>query len=1036
MSVKEAEKVSVTMNKESFVPPPRRIDDILSVLNQPGNYHPETVNKIIAKANEQPPNTDNPVTLGRFYQKRGRNAWYLGLYKQYLEDLRRALSYAEKEPGKRRYNFDNIEYDRLLFDLAHAESQYGNFNLGILYLKKSLKTSQRIVKGVMQIPPSLKYWLLAVFYLDIGDFQTAEKLIKQGIEYCNKIATSSIHGERYKARFKIDEARLNGTLLEATGQYAEAEPHVRAEVVKTKMMFENRFPIVYIIALKRLVNNLSSQGRLIDAELEARKALEAAIGLGGKGSGTTGDIVRILGHILLLQGRVAEAEKVLNAGIRLLQASGLSNDSNILIDTTLKLCTVYVANQNFTTAIEQYDQVLEAAQENHFYYQKNIELNPDMMFLLIKAGRADEASQFISKALENYGTIFGTDHPSTAELIAIRAMAHAAKGDKQNALNDFSNAIPILVSTRTEIENNYPKKMRFRFLVEEYLKLLGDIYKANQEEQFKVDASTESFKLVQILIESSANKALGATSARAASVHPDLADLVRKEQDLLKQTSALKATAQNALAVSPEQQNPVALKELKDKIGSLTKARSAFVDEISRRFPKYSDFTNPQPIPFAAIQQQLHPSEAMLTVFPTSEHTYVWFIPSSGPVSFNKLNMGKNDIQKMVADLRNALDPKPKTFGDIPDFNLKLAHHLYRQLFDPVNVDWDTFEDLIIIASGPFGQLPFSVLPTKQVVLDQNKSELFSNYRKIPWLIHKVSITRQPSISSFAMLRELPQGDPHRKAFVGFGDPIFNKEQLAMVSIPVKGNESALSIREEPLNVRGIRISEKGNLDSKKIMSIQLEDLKRLPETSEEIKSIATVLNADPDQDVFLGIRASENLIKSMDLTDRRIIVFASHALIPGDLDGLSEPAIALCSPSVTGEEEDGLLTMGEVLKLRLNADWVVLSSCNSGGSDGQGAEALSGLGQAFFYAGTKALLASMWPVESTSAQKLTTGLFRYQKEDKNLTRARALRKSILDLIDSTGLKDDATGKIVASYAHPLFWAPFILVGDNGIDVN
>jgi CHAT domain-containing protein len=286
------------------------------------------------------------------------------------------------------------------------------------------------------------------------------------------------------------------------------------------------------------------------------------------------------------------------------------------------------------------------------------------------------------------------------------------------------------------------------------------------------------------------------------------------------------------------------------------------------------------------------------------------------------------------------------------------------------------------------------------------------------------------------MLRELPQGDPHRKAFVGFGDPVFNKKQLAMSSMPAKRKKTDLSIRQETLKVRGIRISEKGNLDNNKIRTIKLENLKRLPETSDEIKSIATVFSADLDKDVFLGVRASERRIKTMDLSNKRIIVFASHALIPGDLDGLSQPAIALCSPTVTGENEDGLLTMGEVLKLKLNADWVVLSACNSGGSDGLGAEALSGLGQAFFYAGTKALLATMWPVESTSAKKLTTKLFQCQKDDIKLTRAQALRKSMLYLIESSGLKDNATGKIIASYAHPLFWAPFILVGDNGTKIR
>ena len=76
---------------------------------------------------------------------------------------------------------------------------------------------------------------------------------------------------------------------------------------------------------------------------------------------------------------------------------------------------------------------------------------------------------------------------------------------------------------------------------------------------------------------------------------------------------------------------------------------------------------------------------------------------------------------------------------------------------------------------------------------------------------------------------------------------------------------------------------------------------------------------------------------------------------MPYDLDGLDQPAIALSAPSVTGDEDDGLLTMAEILDLKLNADWVVLSACNTGAAAGKGAEAISGLGRAFFYAGTRA---------------------------------------------------------------------------------
>lgn len=188
---------------------------------------------------------------------------------------------------------------------------------------------------------------------------------------------------------------------------------------------------------------------------------------------------------------------------------------------------------------------------------------------------------------------------------------------------------------------------------------------------------------------------------------------------------------------------------------------------------------------------------------------------------------------------------------------------------------------------------------------------------------------------------------------------------------------------------------------------------------------------ADPSRDVFLGKAATEATIKSQDLSRKKILAFATHALLPGDLDGLTQPALAFSAPEVTELDEDGLLTLGEILTLNLDADLVVLSACDTGAGDGIGSEAVSGLGRAFFYSGARALLVTMWPVETTSANKLTTELFRYQKEDKSLSRALAHQKSMVKLMDGPGLKDHTTGEIVASYAHPFFWAPFVVIGEG-----
>jgi len=183
---------------------------------------------------------------------------------------------------------------------------------------------------------------------------------------------------------------------------------------------------------------------------------------------------------------------------------------------------------------------------------------------------------------------------------------------------------------------------------------------------------------------------------------------------------------------------------------------------------------------------------------------------------------------------------------------------------------------------------------------------------------------------------------------------------------------------------------------------------------------------------VFLGKAATETVVKTRDFSRKKIIVFATHALLPGDLDGLTQPALAFSSPEVTELDEDGLLTVGEILTLKLDADLVVLSACDTGAGDGSGNEAVSGLGRAFFYSGARALLVTMWPVETTSANKLTTGLFQIRQEQPNLPWARAQQQSILRLIKDPGLKN-AKGDVVASYAHPIFWGPFVVIGASGV---
>ena len=243
---------------------------------------------------------------------------------------------------------------------------------------------------------------------------------------------------------------------------------------------------------------------------------------------------------------------------------------------------------------------------------------------------------------------------------------------------------------------------------------------------------------------------------------------------------------------------------------------------------------------------------------------------------------------------------------------------------------------------------------------------------------------------------------------------------------------ATLARRGQAIQIRGIRVSEEGVLDNAALTSVGLEQLNRLPDTAAEIREIAVNLGADPSRDIYLGLDASESTVRTLDLSRKKVVAFATHALRPGDLDGLSQPALAFSAPEVTELDEDGLLTLGEILTLNLDADLVLLSACDTGAGDGNGTEAVSGLGRAFFYAGARALLVTMWPVETSSARLLTTELFRYQQKNKSLSTASALQKSIFKIMGGPGLKDNTTGEIVASYAHPFFWAPFVIIGEGG----
>ncbi|MCS5573689.1 MAG: CHAT domain-containing protein, partial [Pseudomonadales bacterium] len=420
-----------------------------------------------------------------------------------------------------------------------------------------------------------------------------------------------------------------------------------------------------------------------------------------------------------------------------------------------------------------------------------------------------------------------------------------------------------------------------------------------------------------------------------------------------------------------------------------------------------------------------------LSFFVGQERSFVWAVSKAASPAFAAVELDTDDLSDAVEQIRLALTPEADTIGDIPSFDVAAAYALYRELLAPVQSAWGKQKHLIVVPHRALGYLPLSVLPTRGIETESSREPLFSEYQEVPWLARSHSITVLPSVASLATLRAMPPGKETRRAFAGFADPVFSASQAQVVAAREiesrSSGQSKVGLRGVPVNLRGLVKVEK----LEEMPSVNLSSLPPLPDTRKEVNEIARVLEADLDQDVFFGEAANEVRVKSLDLSGYKVIAFATHGLIPGDLDGLVQPALALSAPEVVGNQEDGLLMMGEVLGLQLDADWVVLSACNTGSGEGAGAEAISGLGRAFFYAGARALLVSNWPVETTSARALTTGLFRKQAAHTELGRAEALRQTMVELIDGPGYIEAESGRTMFSYAHPIFWAPFSLVGEG-----
>ncbi len=987
--------------------------DADSLLDQGLIADPARIEAAKQKAAEAPPQTQDPAVLARFYFERGTAAVAATLQRQALEDFRRAADYARQAP--------DLDKSAFLMRLSAIESDSGRQSVAVKLAEEAIQLN----------PPSMRprllsfYATLAQRQLGAGNVEGADAALTQMRAQRRELENNPRFMSNPNSKRNLNESVwASARVLERKGQLTEAEAQFREAHRAMLAMNDPRDSGRLTQVTGALANNLRLQNRLAEAENEARATLvEVQRRFGASGLPVARSLMNLAG-ILMAQGRFAEAEGLARRAITMLTQlnQGVGGARQLLASSL-------AAQGKWTDAHREFETMRTQMTRGGFtdQYENLTRRNPLIGIAMLRAGQPAEGLQRLQRVYEETRKELGERHYATAEARGFYAMALAQTGSRDPALAEFRGASEILLSRSRESSDSEESQtstaldQRVRLVLDGYIDLLADAAAGGN-----ADAAAEAFRLADAARGRSVLRALAASAARSAASDPALGDVARRVQDAEKQIAALNGLLANAISARAADRDENAIKALRTRIDSLRTERGRLSAEIDRKFPDYARLVSPDPATIADVQKSLRPGEAMLAVFSGERRTYTWAVPKSGRAVMSAAALDGPALAESVTKLRKALDPNAATLEDIPAFDLAEANRLYAALLGGVEAGWKDASVLFTVPDGALGQLPLALLvtaPTPPVRAVAGASP-FSEYRAVPWLARKVAVAQLPSVSSLAALRAVPAPRGERRAFIGFGDPWFSKEQAE------EAKRESAAVQTAGLTTRGIpirlRSAPKGGAD----FSAEYGQLPRLPDTADEVKSIAAALRAGPD-DVVLGLKASPTTVKQMDLRNRRIVMFATHGLVPGDLAGLGQPALALSAPDVTGNPADGLLTVEDILALKLNADWVVLSACNTAAAQGQGAEAVSGLGRAFFYAGTRALLVSNWPVESTSARALTTDLFRRQVETPAITRAEAMRQAMLALIDGPGLAG-ADGKALFTYAHPIFWAPFSLVGDGG----
>jgi CHAT domain-containing protein len=580
----------------------------------------------------------------------------------------------------------------------------------------------------------------------------------------------------------------------------------------------------------------------------------------------------------------------------------------------------------------------------------------------LSLGRGDAAARQLEAAARRIAIAAPGERPEAVTLFLSGAQ-RALGGDRADALAAFRAGAAILRARQIALPIN---------LMLPYLDALEA--EAQASPTMAAALRSEAFAAAQLAQRSNTVRFVQQASARIGAAGGDarVAKAVRHLQD-----------ADQALRALFAERDAGASDALDARIAAAQQARAEAETVVAAAAPGYRQLLLSS-VDTDAVTAVLRPKEALVTMLLGRSHGWV-LVVRDGVVHAARTSLAEAETTRLVNMLREGVVDgagRPGRFEPAP------AQALYAALLAPLEGALAGAETLIVAPDGPLLGIPFGMLLTGRA----DPAALGA----APWLVKRHAIVHIPSPQTLVTLRGAGAGSAAPLAYAGFGDFVPPSQAQLLASFPVD------------------RCAADARLAA---------GLVRLPGTRIEVQEAQRLTGARP-QDVRLGAEFTAAALMAAGIGERRILHLATHALLPGELSCLQEPSIVVSAAPGAADAGSSFVKASELLGLKLDADLVILSACNTGGPGGAGGgEALSGLARAFFYAGARGLMVTHWAVDDAAAALTVADSLRRQQA--GASSAASLRGAQLLLLEEAGRR------LPDSFAHPFYWAPFALIGDG-----